>query len=106
VTAGKRANRFAKLEAWWQRSLARESVPNGMFNAKCGGTVEDHRNIALDVRELIRKQVFEQPVGTVFRPNLAFPWLRVMRLNSSTLDLELVSRRSLLCRLSGQIAAS
>ncbi len=45
------------------------------------------------MRELIRKGVFEQPVGTVFRPNIAFPWLRMMRLNSSTLDLELVSGR-------------
>ncbi len=61
--------------------------------SKCEGTIEDHRIIALDVRGLIRKQVFEQPVGTVFRPNLAFPWLRVMRLNSTTLDLELISGR-------------
>src|SRR5262249_54196054 len=33
---------------------------------KCGGTVEDHRNIALDVRELIRHRVFDQPVGSIF----------------------------------------
>jgi hypothetical protein len=58
------------------------------------GTVEDHRNIALDVRELIRKRVFEQPVGSAFRLNLRFPWLRVMRLNSSTIDLELVTGRT------------
>ncbi len=68
-------------------------MPKGLFkaNSNCDGTIEDHRPFALDVRELIRKRVFEQPVGTVFRPNLAFPWLRVMRLNSTTLDLELVS---------------
>jgi hypothetical protein len=46
------------------------------------------------VRELIRKQVFEQPVGSVFHLNLRFPWLRVMRLNSSSLDLKLVTGRT------------
>jgi hypothetical protein len=67
-----------------------------MFNAKskCDGTIEDHRTIALDVRELIRKHVFEQPVGSVFHLNLRFPWLRVMRLNSSSLDLKLVTGRT------------
>jgi hypothetical protein len=50
-------------------------------------------NIALDVRELIRKPVFEQPVGSTFRLNIAYPWLRLMRLNSSSLDLELVTGR-------------
>ena len=81
--------------AWWQRSRANERLPESLFNAKskCEGTVENYRIIALDVRELMRKHVFEQPVGTIFRPNLAFPWLRVMRLNSTTLDLELVSGR-------------
>ena len=68
-------------------------LPGASGPSKCEGTIEDHRNSALDVRELIRKQVFEQPVGTVFRPNFAFPWLRVMRLNSTALDLELVSGR-------------
>ena len=48
----------------------------------------------LDVRELIYKRVFEQPVGSVFRLNLRFPWLRLLRLNSSTLDLELVTGRT------------
>jgi hypothetical protein len=51
------------------------------------------------VRELIRKQVFEQPVGSVFRLNIAFPWLRVMQLNSSTLDLELVTGRTIIVPL-------
>ena len=46
------------------------------------------------MRELIRKQVFEQPVGSVFHLNLRFPWLRVMRLNSSSLDLQLVLGRA------------
>jgi hypothetical protein len=46
------------------------------------------------VRELIRKQVFEQPVGSVFHLNLRFPWLRVMRQNSRSLDLKLVTGRT------------
>ena len=41
-------------------------LPGASGPSKCEGTIEDHRNIALDVRELIRKQVFAQPVGTVF----------------------------------------
>ena len=61
---------------------------------KCEGTVEDHRSIALDVRELIRKHVFEQPVGSTFRLNIAYPWPRVTRLGSSTLDLDLVTGRT------------
>jgi hypothetical protein len=80
--------------------LAGEQLPNPVFRRpKCEGTVEDHRNIGLDVRELIRKQVFEQPVGSVFRLNIAFPWLRLVRLNSSTLDLELVTGRTVVVPL-------
>jgi hypothetical protein len=80
--------------------IAGEPVPNPLFRRpKCEGTVEDHRNIALDVRELIRKHVFERPVGSVFRLNIAFPWLREMRLNSSTLDLELVTGRNIIVPL-------
>jgi hypothetical protein len=82
---------------WWQRVALGERLPKNLFKpkSKCEGTVEDHRNIALDVRELIRKHVFEQPVGSVFRRlNMAYPWLRVMRLNSSSLDLQLVSGRA------------
>ena len=49
--------------------LAGEPVQNPVFRRpKCEGSVEDHRNIALDVRELIRKHVFERPAGSVFRP--------------------------------------
>ena len=51
-------------------------------------------SIALDVRELIRHRVFERRVGSEFNLNLAYPWLRVMRLNSSSLDLQLVSGRA------------
>ena len=81
--------------AWWQCAIAGEQLPNPVFRRpKCEGTVEDHRNIALDVRELIRKHVFEQPVGAAFRLQLRFPWLRTMRLNSSSLDLELVTGRT------------
>jgi hypothetical protein len=101
VTQSKRIKRSnAEAKAWWQRSLAGERLPKDFFNgqSKCDGTVEDHRGAALDVRELIRKQVFEQPVGTVFRPNIV-PWLRVMRLNSTTLDLELVCGRTVILPL-------
>jgi hypothetical protein len=97
VTRNKRADRSATTpKAWWQRVLAGEPMPKDLFKqkSKCGGTVEDHRNIALDVRELIRMRVFEQPVGSVFRPRIAYPWLRIMRLNSSSLDLELVTGRT------------
>ena len=52
------------------------------------------------MRELIRHRVFHQPVGSIFRLNLRFPWLRVMRLNSSsTLDLELVTGRTVVVPL-------
>ena len=80
---------------WWQRVIAGERLPKSVFKAKskCVGTVEDHRNIALDARELIRQHVFDRPVGSVFRLQLRFPWLRLMRLNSSSLDLELVTGR-------------
>jgi hypothetical protein len=83
-------------KTWWQRSLAGERLPKGFFDtkSKCDGTVEDYRNIALDVRELMRKRVFAQPVGSVFSLQLRFPWLRMMRLNSSSLDVELVTGRT------------
>ena len=80
----------------WQRVITGQRLPNRLSrHPKCEGTVEDHRMIALDVRELIRWQVFDQPVGSVFRLNLAYPWLRVMRLNSCSLDLELVTGRTI-----------
>jgi hypothetical protein len=96
VIPSKRA-RYSSVEpkAWWQRVLAGERLANPVFRrAKCEGTIEDHRQIALDVRELIRKHVLEQPVGSVFRPSIAYPWLRMMRLKSSSLDLELVTGRT------------
>jgi hypothetical protein len=78
--------------ALWQRVLAGERLPKRLSRRpKCEGTVENHRNIALDVRELIRKRVFEQPVGSVFHLNIAFPWLREMRLNANSLDLNLIT---------------
>ena len=87
-------------KALWQRVLADERLPKRLSrHPKCEGTVEDHRNIALDVRELIRKRVFEQPVGSVFRLQLRFHWLRVMRLNSGSLDLELVTGRTVIVPL-------
>jgi hypothetical protein len=36
----------------------------------------------------------EQPVGSTFRLNIAYPWPRVTRLGSSTLDLDLVTGRT------------
>ena len=91
----KRPNQTSEPKAWWQLALAGERLPNPVIRRpKCEGTIEDHRNIALDVRELIRKHVFEQPVGSTFHLNIAYPWLRMMRLNSSTLDLELVTGRT------------
>jgi hypothetical protein len=95
MTGNKRPRRStAEPRPLWQRVLAGERLPKRLSrHPKCEGTVEDHRNIALDVRELIRKRVFEEPVGSLFHLNLAYPWLRVMRLNSSSLDLQLVSGR-------------
>jgi hypothetical protein len=71
-------------------------LPRGFFNtkSKCDGTIEDYRGTALDVRELIRQRVFQQPVGSRFSLNLRFPWLRVMRLNETTLDLQLATGRT------------
>ena len=78
----------------WQRVLAGERLPKRSFrHPKCEGTIEDHRLIALDVRELIRLRVFEQPLGRVSNLDLTFSWLRVLRLNSSSLDLQLVTGR-------------
>jgi ribosomal protein S27E len=102
VTQCKRPNGLtAEPKTWWQRVAAGERLPGGVLRAKpkCEGTVEDHRAIALDARELTRKHVFERPVGSLFHLNLRFPWLRVMRLNSSTIDLELVTGRTVVIRL-------
>ena len=102
MTRNKRSKQlFAEPKALWQRAIAGERLPKDLFKAKskCEGTVEDHRAIALDVRELIRKHVFERPVGAVFHLNIAFPWLRLMRLKSSALELELVTGRTVIVPL-------
>jgi hypothetical protein len=101
VTRNTRPNRSTEPRAWWQQVIAGEPLPKGplVAKSKCEGTVEDHRNVALDVRELIRKHVFEQPVGSVFRLNIAYPWLRVMRLGPSTLELDLVTGRTVVVPL-------
>src|ERR1700722_16664958 len=58
----------------WQRVLAGERLPKRQSrHPKCEGTIEDHRTIALDVRELIRKRVFEQPAGSIPTPRTAEP---------------------------------
>ena len=77
--------------------LPASDCPKGplIAKSKCEGTVEDHRAIALDVRDLMRRHVFVRSVGSVFHLQLRFPWLRLMRLNSSSLDLELVSGRTI-----------
>jgi hypothetical protein len=75
VTRNKRADRPASTpKAWWQRVYAGEPLPKDWFKqkSKCGGTVEDFRNIALDARELIRHRVFEQPVARYFTSTCAF----------------------------------
>jgi hypothetical protein len=85
----------------WQKVLVGEPEPSTCLgrNRNAKAQSKDHRNIALDVRELIRKRVFDQPVGSVFRLNLRFSWLRLMRLNSSSLDLELVTGRTVVVPL-------
>ena len=54
----KRSERLpAEPRPLWQRVLAGERLPKRQSrHPKCEGTVEDHRNIALDVRELIRQR--------------------------------------------------
>ena len=101
MTPYERPNRStAEPNAWWQRVLAGERLPKRLSrHPKCEGTVEDHRAIALDVRELIRHRVFERRVGSEFNLTLAYPWLRVMRLNSSSLDLQLVTGRTVVVGL-------
>jgi hypothetical protein len=96
VTQSKRQNQtITEPKAWWQKSLAGEPVPRGLLDtkSKCEGTIEDHRLNALDVRELIRHRVFDQPTGRVRNLDLTFSWLRVMRLNGSSLELQLVTGR-------------
>jgi len=57
-------------------------------------TVEEYRGTALDVRELYRRHVFDQPVGTEWRKcALTWPWLRSFRLDSASLELELRNGR-------------
>ena len=100
VARNKRLNKSAPEPAWWQHVLAGEQLPNPVFpRPKCEGTIEDHREIALDVRDLMRKHVFARPLGSVFHLQLRFPWLRLMRLNSSSLDLELVTGRTIVVPL-------
>ena len=56
MTRNKRSN--AEPRSLWQRVLAGERLPKRLSrHPKCEGTVEDHRGIALDVRELIRHRV-------------------------------------------------
>jgi hypothetical protein len=84
----------------WQRVVAGERLPKRLSRRpRCEGTVEDHRPIALDVRELIRYRVFGRRVGSEFNLNLAYPWLRVMRLNFSSLDLQLITDRTIIVPL-------
>jgi hypothetical protein len=61
-------------KAWWQRALAGERPPKNLFKAKskCEGTVEDHRNIALDARELTRKQCLSSRWARFFISSCVF----------------------------------
>jgi hypothetical protein len=75
VTQSKRSTwSIGEPEAWWQTVFASEPVPKGSLitKSKCDGTIEDHRNVALDVRELIRKHVFERPVARFLVSSCAF----------------------------------
>jgi hypothetical protein len=102
VTQNKRIDRLsAEPKAWWQKVAAGEPLPNGALiaKAKCEGTIEDHRNIALDVRELTRMRVFARSAGSAFPLQLRFPWLRMLRLESTCLHLELVIGRSVIVPL-------
>jgi hypothetical protein len=101
MTGNKRPGRStAEHRPLWQRLIAGERLPKRLFrHPKCEGTIEDHRMIALDVRELIRHRVFDRPVGSIFRLNIRFPWLRVIRLNSCSLDLELATGRTVIVPL-------
>ena len=48
----------------WRRVISGERLPSRLFRQpKCEGTIEDHRPIALDVREFIGQRVFDNPVG-------------------------------------------
>ena len=60
MTQSKRQDQtLSQPKALWQRVLAGERLPKRPSRRpKCEGTIEDHRPIALDVRELIRKHVF------------------------------------------------
>ena len=73
---------------WYQQSRTmRYSLPPHR-------TVEQYRYTALDVRELYRHRVFNQPVGSVWRNcALTWPWLRWFRLGSASLELELLNGR-------------
>ena len=101
MTRHKRSKQLpAEPKPLWQRLLAGERLPKRLSrHPTCEGTVEDHRNIALDVRELIRKRVFEHREGAVFYLNLAFPWLHGMRLTANSLDLKLVTGRTIIVPL-------
>jgi hypothetical protein len=60
---------------------------------RCRGTVEDHKKVALDVRELTRERVFERPDGSMFHLAMRYPWLRTMRLDGFSLVLHLATGR-------------
>jgi hypothetical protein len=50
----------------WQRVLAVERLPKHLSRQpKCEGTIEDHRNMALDVREPISSLIFQSPFRTI-----------------------------------------
>ena len=71
-----RSNRVAtEPKAWWQRVAAGERLPNGplIAKSKCEGTIESHREIALDVRDLMRKHGFVGRWARFFISSCAFP---------------------------------
>ena len=89
VTRSKGLSRSDRgLARCWERVLAGERLPKRLSpairNAKA--PVEDHpRDRAGRARTHPQAPVFERPVDSVFRLNIAFPWLREMRLNANSL---------------------
>ena len=76
-----------------KRPVGRRATPMRKWPAP-HRTVEDYRGTALDVRELYRRHVFDQPVGSAWRNcALTWPWLRSFRLDSASLELELRNGR-------------
>lgn len=76
--------------------FTRVPVPLGrsVRRLRCRGTVEDCRHRALDVRELIRRGVFDHSVGTMWRGGFEWPWIATLKLDQWRLELTLRTGRT------------